>query len=335
MKIFVTGATGYIGYNLTNELVSQGHQVHALVRNPEISIDLHHPNIRIFKGDITNIESIIPAMENCDQVYHTAALTKMHAYDRSKFYAINTSGTGNVLEVAYNLGISKFVFTSSASVFGPSLHVPIQEDDPRITSFDNDYELSKMLAENLVKDYVRKGLNATTVSPTRVYGPGPLTYSNAINRFIKKFIDNGFAFIPSGLAAIGNYSFVEDVVKGHLLAMKYGKKGEKYILGGENISFSYFFDSIRSIAGNNGRFIQLPKDLMKCGACCKAFIDVLLKRDTELTKDMIDRFYINRALSSQKACGELGYKITQFEVGLERTIQSIKKSILCNTINMS
>ena len=335
MKIFLTGATGYIGNNIARELASQGHCIHVLIRNPEASVDLDHPNIRVFKGDVTNINSIIPAIKNCEQVYHTAALTKMQAYNRSKFYSINTSGTGNVLEAAFNEGVKKLVFTSSGAVLGPSLNHPIQEDDPRITSFDNDYELSKMLAENLVIDYARRGLHTTIVSPTRVYGPGPDTYSNAINRFVKKFIDKGFAFIPIGLTAIGNYTFVNDVVKGHLLAMEHSRSGEKYILGGENISFNYFFETVRYLSGNNGKYLHLPKSLMKSVACFKEYIDKLLKRDTELTTDMIDRFYINRALSSQKACAELGYTITPFVDGMEQTIQSIKQSISCKTISMS
>jgi len=225
--------------------------------------------------------------------------------------------------------------TSSASVFGPSSQYPIQEDDPRITSFDNDYELSKMLAENLALDYAERGLHTCIVFPTRVFGPGPATYSNAINRFIKIFLENGFAIIPSGLAAIGNYAFVNDIVKGHILSMKHGNSGEKYILGGENISFSYFFETIKKLSGNSGKYIHLPKNLLKSIARCKEYIDSLLHRDTDLTTDIIDRFYINRALSSQKACTQLGYAITPFEVGIDQTIQSIKQSILCKTVSMS
>jgi nucleoside-diphosphate-sugar epimerase len=116
------------------ELVSKGHTVHVLVRNPSASFELRSSSYSHFQGDITDINSVILPSKIASK-YTIRRAYKNAGYDRSKFYAINTSGTGNVLEAAYNEGVKKLVLTSSASVFGPSSQYPIQEDDPRYHQF--------------------------------------------------------------------------------------------------------------------------------------------------------------------------------------------------------
>src|SRR5215213_3697103 len=141
MKIFITGTTGYIGHNLLVAAIKKGYEVHALIRSLSIK-QLVHPDIHYFEGDVTDLNSIIESMKGCDAVFHTAGITQLWHRDSSIFYKVNVGGTKNVLEAALYHGVQKFVFTSSCAVLGPSDNYPISEEYPRITAFENDYEIS-------------------------------------------------------------------------------------------------------------------------------------------------------------------------------------------------
>ena len=184
MKIFVTGASGYIGNKLAHVLANRGNKVHAFVHSPGAEKLLQHPNIAIFEGDILDKESVSIAMRECRQVYHTAGIVKLWAKDPNIFYEKNVAGTNNVLEAALKEGVSKLVHTSTCGVWGPCNDHLLIENDPRTTSFDNDYDLSKYLGEKSVKEYCSKGLFTVIVNPPRIYGPGLLRRSSGVNRRI-------------------------------------------------------------------------------------------------------------------------------------------------------
>jgi nucleoside-diphosphate-sugar epimerase len=125
MKLFLTGVTGYIGSKIALAAVAKGFEVHALIRNINSISKPDHPQIKYFKGDITDFNSVVAAINGCHYVIHTAALTQLWHKDKSEMYAVNVGGTRNVLQAAYENGIKKFVFTSSCSVFGPSPLKPL------------------------------------------------------------------------------------------------------------------------------------------------------------------------------------------------------------------
>src|ERR1022692_4645904 len=137
-KILITGATGYIGHQLTKKLVGGGHYLHVLIRLKSDAALFDGQNIKVFYGDITQPATIREAIRGCEQVYHTAGYAKLWAKDPSIFYEINVKGTKNVFQEALNAGVRKLVYTSSAAVFGPSLNSLICEKDPRIISFRSD-----------------------------------------------------------------------------------------------------------------------------------------------------------------------------------------------------
>ncbi len=320
MKILITGATGYLGSRLTQRLQQEGHVLVLLVREPKAIRSASLANMTIHKGDITDPASIAKAMEGCTHVYHTAAVAKYQSSGMDRFYEVNVTGTRNILEAAMRFNIQKLVFTSSAAVFGPSLDIPLTEKDPRIESFESDYDFSKHLAGNLVREFVQKGLNAVIVNPSRVFGPGPATYSNGVTRMIRYLLTKKILFIPEIGAYRSNYSFIEDVVDGHVLAMQKGKAGESYILGGENISYAELFNSVAGYSSSKCRLIKIPVDIIK-GA---AHFTSLFNRNTELTASLITRFAKHRMLNSRKAISELGYRITPFQEGLHLTIDYLK-----------
>src|SRR5690606_19780113 len=128
---------------LTAKLALQGHAVHLLCRTSPALPQFQKPNIKVFTGDITDAESIKPALENVDRVYHLAAYARLWAKDASVFHTLNVKGTENVLSEAKKSGVSKIVYTSTAGVIGPSKDKPMTETDPRITGFFNLYEETK------------------------------------------------------------------------------------------------------------------------------------------------------------------------------------------------
>src|SRR5687767_5050462 len=320
MKILITGSTGYIGNKLALEAVAKGYVVHILVRDPQSRLIPSNPAITVCKGDVTNKETVFAAMEGCAYVIHAAGITSLREKDNSIFYKVNVEGTRNMLDAALALGVKKFVFTSTGGVLGPSGKYPMSENDPRIIAFENDYEISKHWAEELVKEYCRRGLFAMIVVAPRVYGPGPVTNGNTIEGLIRKILSWQIAFVPSNDKITANYAFIDDVVKGHFLAMEKGLAGEKYILGGENISYKTFFHTIRQYACKKIRLIRVPRLLIKTWSFLHMIIYRLVGKHTHISPKVVDRLSQNRALSCEKAVRELGYSITPFPEGIQKTI---------------
>jgi len=319
MKILITGATGYIGNLLAHKLADTGHCVHALIRNEKMAALLNHPNIEIFFGDINNKEEIRSAMRNCEQVYHVAGQVRAQLRDPSIMYKVNVEGTSNILDEAMDAGVSKVVYTSTCGVIGPGLKEPMTERDPRIIGYSLDYELSKKMAEDIVHKYVAKGLNIVIVSPSKVYGPGKISHSLTYNAIIRKFLFSGVAMIPYPGHFQGCFGYSDDIVQGHILAMEKGRIGEKYILGGVNVSYKRFFQEIKKLCGN-GRIIQVPKPILKAWAYWQWLQYKILNKEPLFTPVIINHFYRNYIFSSEKAVRELGYQITPFEEAIQQTI---------------
>lgn len=324
MKILITGATGYVGHNLARTLAERGNRIHILTRNPESEKVPKHNNIKAFCGDITDLDSIKSAIIGCEQVYHTAALVKLFSKDQSLFQKTNVDGTLNMLSVAQENGIKKFVYTSSCGVIGPSLGNPLSENDPRIISFDNDYEFTKFLAEKHVKAYAEKGFHTVIVSLSKVFGPGIETHPISVNTEINKFIKGIPAIIPKPGNLRTNYCYIDDVVEGHILAMRNGAPGEKYILGGENISYIDLFQKIRTLSGTRARIIEIPKYMIKSWALLQWIQYKFCGKEPFVTNKGIRQIFCNKVFSSEKAIRQLGYNITPMEKGLQQTIQFLK-----------
>lgn len=324
MKILVTGASGYIGNKLTHALAERGHNIHALVRSPSSADLLRHQNIRVFVGDIMDPDSLAVAMKDCRQVYHAAALAKLWDRNRNNFYKINVGGTENVLQAALKEGVSKLVYTSSCGVWAPDEDHIYTENDPRISSFDSDYDLSKYLAEKLVREYCYKGLFTVIVNPPRVYGPGLERYSNAVNRFITQILNKKIIPLPWNLDTKANYTFIDDVINGHILAMEKGLGGERYILGGENISYKKLVDTIVAYSGRKPVFVRIPPAMIQTWAWMELAIAKLSLYEPSFTPRLAKRIQLSKMVDSSKAIRQLGYRITAFEEGMQTTIDHLK-----------
>lgn len=326
MKVFLTGATGYIGHQLALKLAKKNYKVNALVRDLESLNIPKHKNITLFKGNICDYDSLHNAIENCDYVFHTAAFTDLKCNKIDNFYNTNVVGTANVLKASLEANVKKVIYTSTLSVFGPSLyHVPINEDQPRIVSYSNDYELTKSMSEEVVSDYVKKGLKCTILNVTRVYGPGLTTYSNGVNKIISKIINDKFLYVPSNLNVEANYVYIDDVVNAELLALGKGETGEKYIIGGENTDYEGLFKKIINISNSKISILKINYNLIKNIIAFITSLNWLFGNSFALTPKVLDSLFTNRTASSRKAISELNYKVTPLNRGLKQTINFLTK----------
>ncbi len=324
-KVFVTGATGFIGTKLVNELVRRGHTVSALTRATSNRQNLDHERIKLVQGDITNKESLIRGMEGCSQVYHLAAYAKNWAPERDVFFQQNFNGMRNVFEAAKQTGAERVVFTSTIVTFGPTRPGEVgNEMMPRITQhYYTEYEESKALAEQEALTNAANGFPVVIVNPTRVYGPGKMTEGNSVSLMIDMYDRGKVPVLLNGGVNIGNYVLVDDLVQGHILAMEKGKVGERYIIGGENTSLKDFFRLVDEVSDKKHFQISLhPKIAMLYG------YEELLKAKAfglypQITPGWVETFLQDWAYSCAKAERELGYRITPLKEGIRMTYEWI------------
>lgn len=327
MKIFVTGITGFIGSNLVKDLLAEGHQVNALVRSSTEPREFSSPNLHLFRGNLENKEALFKGMEGCDKVFHLAAFAKPWSEDPGIFYKINVEGSVNVFEVARESGVGKVVFTSSAATISPSTGlIPADETTPRTIPFYNEYESSKSEAEKIAADFSKNGLPVVIVNPSRVFGPGPLNASNSVTKMINGYCTGKWRIIPGNGKKVGNYVFIKDVVRGHKLASEKGRAGERYILGGQNLSFSDFFSILGKLHDKRRKMINLPVFAMNAAAKFLEFQNKISGIPPVITAQWVTKYLHDWCLSSSKAEQELGYSITPFEIGVRKTMDWLTDS---------
>jgi nucleoside-diphosphate-sugar epimerase len=319
--VLVTGATGFLGRQLALRLAQDGQRVHILYRSEAKLKGLEHENIHPFGGNLGDSDSIVHAMEGCNQVYHVAAFALPWAKNSQLFYDENVRGTEHVLFAAKKLGVEKLVFTSSAGVLGPSTGEPKTEETIFKGQHFTHYDRSKAMAEEKVIEYTDAGRSAVIVNPTRIYGPGYIGKSNAVTMMIVRYLQGKWRYIPGDGSSIGNFVFVEDVVDCHLLAMEKGRSGERYLAGSENLSFSEFFRKLAMVSGKEYRLFRIPVRLMTLAAAGMLVTARITGRTPPIVPDFVRRYNHDWLTSSNKAISELGYSPISIEEGLARTIK--------------
>ncbi|WP_411274886.1 NAD-dependent epimerase/dehydratase family protein [Daejeonella sp.] len=326
-RIFITGATGYLGQILALNLAEKGNIIHALVRDvPKAEKLLKHPNIKLFHGSILDIQSIREALNTCEEAYHLAALASVWNRDSTMFNRLNVDGLQNVLECCISLDVKKVLFTSTAGVVGHSLDgKPVAETTNRLPELATMYEASKLKAENVAEQFVGRGLQVIIVNPSRVYGPGLLTESNGFTRLIKMYVNGKWNIKPGSGESIGNYVYIDDVIAGFLKAMKYAKPGERYLLGGENASYNEFFRMIDELSGESRKLYSVPLPILLLLSYLQLGIANTIGKHPLITPPFVRKYSKNWLVSSEKARSELEYSITPLKVGLQKTLSWLKE----------
>jgi NAD+-dependent farnesol dehydrogenase len=319
-KYFITGSTGFIGMELTKQLIGEDAEVHLLVRDASKVDSLLAPGVTVFEGDITDYTSVERAMKGCTHVFHLAAHARSFSKDPNIFDRINVGGTRNVLEAAVANKIIKLVYTSTAGVFGTTgTSNDATETSIKPGTYFTDYVRTKRLAEALCNEYSRKGLHIVTVYPSRVYGPGIMNESNSVTRLLRLVSEGKWRIIPGSGKSFGNYVFIGDIISGLIGAMRYGRSSESYILGGVNVTFDELFATMNSVSGKNLRLYHIPYPLLLFASCLMVLIAWITNKKPLISPGWLKNYLKHHRISSEKAMAELDYQITPLFDGLKKT----------------
>ena len=259
--ILVTGATGFIGSAVARHLLDAGHPVRALVR-PDSRLDnLQGLDVEIVRGDVRNPDTLEPAMRGCRAVFHVAADYRLWARNPAELYATNVGGTRNVLDAAARAGVDRIVYTSSVATLGtPAKGSLADEDTPaRIDDMVGDYKRSKFMAERLVLRFARRtGTDVVIVNPSAPLGSRDIKPTPTGRVVVDAVRGRMPAYVDTGL----NVVHVDDVAAGHLLAFERGKSGQRYVLGGENMTLAEILASVARLAGRAPPRLELPHGML-------------------------------------------------------------------------
>ena len=256
MKVFVTGATGFIGASLVRVLLSEGDTVKALVRPDSDRRNLTGLDIELWQGDLRDRASLEKGLAGCDTLYHAAADYRLWTRKPADMYDINVGGTRNILEAALKCGLSRVVYTSSVGTLGnPGNGIPGNETTPvTLADMVGHYKKSKFLAEREAESFVERGVPLVIVNPSTPVGaldikptPTGKIIVDFLNRRMPAYLDTGLNIID-----------VEDCARGHILAARHGRIGEKYVLGNENLTLRDIFAMLQEIARLPAPKVRLP-----------------------------------------------------------------------------
>lgn len=324
-NIFLTGASGFIGSNLTEKLLSGDNNIHALARKPA-----EHPDkrVNIVKGDIQNPETLFSAVRECDVLFHCAAFISFRKKDFHKACQVNIEGTGNILEAAYQAKVKKVVYLSACAVLGYSQdkNSILDENQYPEISEDNVYAYTKKQAEQEVLKYVRKGLDISIANIATVYGQGDKNLNSG--SVIKSVYEGKMKMVPPG-----GTSFVsaDDLVQGLILVSEKGKPGERYIFCTENMDYKRLASRIARTLGVKEPKYALPKfsyyPALLAVKGLEFFSGLTKKKVSLMTTQILKETYGYKYFSSEKARKELGWKPLQtFEQAVEKAFEYYKKN---------
>ncbi len=266
MRVLVTGSTGFIGGRLCQALLAAGYMVRAFHRATSNLRLLEGLDVEHVTGDLTQPDSLRPAMEGIEAVFHTAAL--LDDSHPGRLYTVTVEGTRTVLEAAREAGVRRFVQTSSVAALGiPEAppggknNAPTPMNEMHTWNYRPEYwpyGYSKYLAELEVQQAVARGLDAVIVNPAVVLGAGDI-YRQSSSPVVQMARGKIGVTTQSGL----NVVHIDDVTAGHIAALEYGKSGERYLLTGENLTLTEFLNKIAAIVNMRPPWLVLPAGLVR------------------------------------------------------------------------
>ena len=306
MRALVTGATGFVGAAVARALCRAGWQVRALSRPGSDRRNLRQLPIELATGDLHDPASLEKALVGCDALFHVAADYRLGVADPQQLYRTNIEGTRNLLEAARRARLARVIYTSSVAAVGlPADGSPGTEDTPvALTDMVGHYKRSKFLAEELVRELVRAGLPAIIVNPSTPIGPGDLKPTPTGQMVLDAAAGRTPAYVDTGL----NVVHVDDVAAGHLLAFERGRVGERYVLGGENMSLHEILVQICRLADRHPPRIRLPHAALLPVAYASEALARITGRGTRVTVEAVRMSRKRMYFSSAKAARELGYR---------------------------
>ena len=320
MKTFLTGATGFLGSHVARVLAAQGAELRLLVRPTSNLKNLEGLNAETATGDLRDPASLDNAMSGCDTVFHVAADYRLWARDPDEMYRSNVEGTRAILEAARKNGVRRVVYTSSVATMGFTRNGnPADEDSPvALANMIGHYKRSKFMAEQIALEAGRSGMHVVVVNPTTPVGEQDIK-PTPTGRIILDFLKRKFpAYVDTGL----NLVDVTECAGGHVAALERGKSGERYILGGEDLTLKQILDKLGAITGLSSPTVKLPYFFAFAAAAVDETITGrILHREPRATIDAVRIGRKKKFASSAKAERDLGWKLVPAENALRRAVE--------------
>ena len=320
MKAFVTGGTGFVGGALVRKLLEVGYEVRALVRAGTNTRQLHGLPVEQVEGDLRDPDSLQRGVAGCQLLFHVAALYSFWGYTDDDFFQVNVEGTRNALEAALKAGLERVIYTSSiATLAFHEDRSPVDERDPsRLEDMITPYKRTKYLAEEVAREYADQGLPVLILNPSSPVGVGDHK-PTATGQVVVDFLNGRmFGYVDTGM----NIVDVEDVAIGHLLAVEHGEVGQRYILGGENLTLKQVLDLLAEVSGLPQVKLRIPHSV----ALAWSYIDTGIARLNRnhipaATPDKVRQSRRYEFYDSSKAIRELGFPKSSAREAFRKSVE--------------
>lgn len=320
MKAFVTGSTGFVGSHVAELLQQQGAELRLLVRKGSRTDNIAFLKGERVEGNLMDFESLRRGMSGCNVVFHVAADYRLWVRHPEEMYRANVDGTLAVMDAARQAGVKRVVYTSSVATMGfLSDGTVVDEGTPvDLSHMIGHYKRSKFMAEQAALAAGRGGAPVVVVNPTTPMGERDIR-PTPTGRIIVDFLNRNFpAYVDTGL----NLADVKEVARGHLLAMEKAKPGERYILGGENLTLKQLLDRLSAITGLSSPTIRVPHAVaLGFAAFDQFFTGIVRRKEPRATIEAVRMGRKKMFASSAKAERELGYRVVPVDDALGRAVR--------------
>jgi dihydroflavonol-4-reductase len=321
---FITGATGFVGSAVARELLREGFELRALVRRGSSRKNLAGLEVDVVEGDMRDKDIVFSAAKGARYVIHVAADYRLWSPHEDEIMHANVEGTRVVMEAARVTGAERVVYTSSVATL--RLHDDGKLADETVPLAEVDatgaYKRSKIIAERLVEQMIGRGLPAIIVNPSTPVGPRDLRPTPTGRIIIEAASGRMPAYVDTGL----NLVHVDSVASGHVAALRRGRVGERYILGGENMTLCELLGTIARFVGRSAPRVRLPRWPIYPIAFAAEAMAHVTKREPFVTLDGLRMAKHHMFFTSAKAERELGYKAKPAEAGIREAIDWFKTS---------
>ena len=320
MRVFITGATGFVGAHVARRYAAEGATLRLLTRKTSRVDGLAGLNGDLITGDLREPEGLRSALVGCDALVHVAADYRLWVRDPQEMYAANVDGTRELLRIAREVGVQRVIYTSSVATMGFKSDGSIVNEDTPVSIADmiGHYKRSKFLGEQEAIKATHDGQHVMILNPTTPIGPGDWK-PTPTGRIIVDFLNRKFpAYVDTGL----NLVDVDEIARMHVVALERGRPGERYILGGENLTLKQILDRMSAITGLPSPTRRVPHSV----AMGFAFFDEnitgrLLGKEPRATVEAVRMGKKMMFASSQKAVTELGFRVLPIYNALRGAIE--------------
>jgi len=320
MKVFLTGATGFVGSHVARAYAAQGAELRLLTRSTSNRAALEGLRAEVVTGDLTNVEGLRTAVRGCEALVHVAADYRLWVRDPRAMYAANVDGTRGLLRIAREEGVAKVVYTSSVATMGFRSDLTMVDETTPVSVKDmiGHYKRSKYLAEQEAIAAAKAGQHVMILNPTTPIGAGDAK-PTPTGRIVVDFLNRKFpAYVDTGL----NLVDVEEVARMHVAALDCGRVGERYILGGENLTLKQILDRMSAITGLPSPKMKVPHAVAMAFAFFDETITGKLRgKEPRATVEAVRMGKKYMFASSAKAERELGFKVLPIYSALRTAIE--------------